>query len=428
MDLFDAVRQTRAPLAERMRAETLDDFVGQQHIVGKNSFLRRAIEIDRLGSCIFYGPPGCGKTTLANIIAKTTNSFCAKLNAVSSGVADAKKVIEEARQNLGLYGKKTYLLLDECHRWNKAQSDSVLAAVEKGEIVFIGSTTENPYVSMTSAIISRCRVFNFKPLSEEDVKSGLIKALNDKTRGLGNYDVKIDEAALDHLAWVANGDMRTALNSLEMAVLTTPPDENGTVSVDLSVAEQCVMQRAMSVDETLYYDILSAFCKSLRGSDPDAAVYYSERLIEAGCSPLTVLRRLIVHAAEDVGLADPNALLLAVSAMQAFEKLGLPEGKIPMTEAIIYVALSPKSPSVVNAMNAANEAAREVHDDIPDYLREQSYKGSHKLTAGYKYPHDYGGWVEQQYLPHSLKNTRFYFPTRNGREAKIIIPKLKEED
>ncbi len=426
MDLFDTIREENAPLAERMRPRSLDDFFGQSHIVGDNGFLRRAILADRLGSCIFYGPPGCGKTTLANIIAHSTNSYYEQLNAVSSGVGDAKRIIDEAKARLGMYGKKTYLLLDECHRWNKAQSDCVLSAIEKGEIIFIGSTTENPYVSMTNAIVSRCRVFTFKPLSLADVKAGLIRAINDKERGLGNFDIAIDDEALSHFAYIANGDMRSALNALELATLTTKPTKDGKMHITVEVAEQCVDSRAINVDETLYYDILSAFCKSLRGSDPDAAVYYSERLIEAGCSPLLVCRRLIAHAAEDVGMADPNALVMAVSAMTAFEKLGYPEGRIPLTEAIIYVCTAPKSNSVVNALYEACAYAKEGHDDIPNYLRDANYKGENKVS-GYKYPHDYeGGWVEQQYLPDSLKDKVFYVPSKYGYEKTINLKKSKK--
>ncbi len=427
MDLFDAIREENAPLAERMRPRTIDGFLGQSHIVGDNGFLRRAILADRLGSCIFYGPPGCGKTTLANIIAHTTNSYYEQLNAVSSGVSDAKRVIDEAKARLGMYGKKTYLLLDECHRWNKAQSDCVLSAIEKGEIIFIGSTTENPYVSMTNAIVSRCRVFTFKPLTMADIKAGIMRAITDKTNGLGNFDIVIDEEALNHFAYIANGDMRSALNALELAALTTSPTSTGTIRITVEVAEQCVDRRAINVDESLYYDILSAFCKSLRGSDPDAAVYYSERLIEAGCSPLLVCRRLIAHASEDVGMADPNALVVAVSAMTAFEKLGLPEGRIPLTQAIIYVCTAPKSNSVVNALYSANACAVAGHDDIPNYLRDANYKGENKVS-GYKYPHDYeGGWVDQQYLPDSIKDKTFYTPSKYGYEGSIKLKKSKKE-
>ena len=426
MDLFDSVREQHAPLAERMRCTRLEDFIGQEHLIHPDSLLSRAIRADRLGSCIFYGPPGTGKTTLANIIANTTGAAYAYLNAVSSGVADAKKVIEEAKNRLALYGTKTYLLLDECHRWNKAQSDCVLGAIEKGEIVFIGSTTENPYVSMTKAILSRCRIFEFRPLSAVNIREGLMRALKDPEKGLGNYNVNLSEEAIGHFVFVSGGDLRTALNALELAVLTTPPAADGSITVDLSVAEQSVQRKAMSVDESLYYDIISAFCKSLRGSDPDAALYYAMRLINAGCDPMLILRRLIVHSAEDVGLADPNALNVAVNAMLAFERLGLPEGRIPMTEAIIYVCLAPKSNSVVNALYAADAASRKAEDEsIPTYLKDVNYKS--ERIEGYKYPHDYGGWVEQQYLPDAIKDDRYYFPGENGAERGRYLPKIEKK-
>ena len=426
MDLFDSVREQHAPLAERMRCTRLEDFIGQEHLIHPDSLLSRAIRADRLGSCIFYGPPGTGKTTLANIIANTTGAAYAYLNAVSSGVADAKKAIEEAKNRLALYGTKTYLLLDECHRLNKAQSDCVLGAIEKGEIVFIGSTTENPYVSMTKAILSRCRIFEFRPLSAANIREGLMRALKDPEKGLGNYNVNLSEEAIGHFVFVSGGDLRTALNALELAVLTTPPAADGSITVDLAVAEQSVQRKAMSVDESLYYDIISAFCKSLRGSDPDAALYYAMRLINAGCDPMLILRRLIVHSAEDVGLADPNALNVAVNAMLAFERLGLPEGRIPMTEAIIYVCLAPKSNSVVNALYAADATSRKAEDEsIPTYLKDVNYKS--ERIEGYKYPHDYGGWVEQQYLPDAIKDDRYYFPGENGAERGRYLPKIEKK-
>lgn len=424
MDLFEATRKTHAPLSERMRCTALKDFIGQKHLIGKGSLLTRAIEADRLGSCIFYGPPGTGKTTLANIIAESTGAAYAYLNAVSSGVADAKKVIDDAKNRLALYGKHTYLLLDECHRWSKAQSDCVLSAIEKGEIIFIGSTTENPYVTMTKAIVSRCRIFEFKPLTQNDIKEGLYRAIKDEVKGLGLYNAKVTEEAINHISWMANGDMRNALNALELAVLTTAPDDQGVINIDLKIAEEVSQRRALSVDESAYYDIISAFCKSLRGSDPDAAVYYAMRLLNAGCDPLLVCRRLVVHSAEDVGIADPQALVIAMNALHAMEKLGLPEGRIPLTEAIIYVCLAPKSNSVVNALYAADEASKMAEDaTIPYYLRDANFKVE-KVT-GYKYPHAYGGWVEQRYLPEALGDVRFYVPSKNGREKDVIIPKDK---
>lgn len=424
-DLFDFMDNTAklAPLAERMRPTTLDEFVGQSHIVGQGKLLRRAIATDKLGSCIFYGSPGCGKTTLANIIANTTKSHFVKLNAVSSGVADAKKVIEDAKERLKVYGEKTYLLLDECHRWNKAQSDSVLSAIEEGYIIFIGSTTENPFISMTKAIVSRCRIFEFKKLTGEDISIALHKALIDKERGYGNYDLEVDEKAIDHIVWAADGDLRTAYNALELAVLSTNPDTDGVIRITVDIAEESIQKKSLSVDESMYYDMISAFCKSLRGSDSDAALYWSERLMAGGCDPLLIARRLIVHSAEDVGMADPMAQLMAVSALTALQNLGLPEGRIPLANAIIYVCEASKSNSVVNALFSAEEMARNVKDDVvPLHLRDANYKV--EKVEGYKYPHDFGGWIEQQYLPESIKDMTFYRPSKNGYEGKLVRAKV----
>ena len=421
--LFDYNVNASRPLAEKMRPTSLDDFVGQQHIVGKGSLLRRAILADKLGSCIFYGPPGCGKTTLAHIIASTTHSDFVQMNAVSSGVADAKKVIEDAKARLELYGTRTYLMLDECHRWNKAQSDCMLAAIEQGYIVFIGSTTENPYVNMTRAIVSRCRVFEFKRLSEDDVKNALKRAISDKTNGLGNYDLTVDENALDHLVWASDGDLRTALNALELAVMTTDPDKEGKIKIDLETAQQSIQKKALSIDESTYYDMLSAFCKSLRGSDSDAALYWAERLIQAGCDPLLIARRTLVHSSEDVGMADPMALVVANSAVEAYKNLGMPEGKIPLYNAIIYVCEASKSNSVVEAMYGAERLVAESKDDnVPPYLRDTHYH-TDKVT-GYKYVHDYGGWVEQTYLPESIKDAQLYKPSKNGKEKDLVRAKV----
>lgn len=421
--LFDFNVNASKPLAEKMRPTTLDDFVGQQHIVGKGSLLRRAILADKLGSCIFYGPPGCGKTTLAHIIASTTNSAFVQMNAVSSGVADAKKVIEDAKNRLELYGTRTYLMLDECHRWNKAQSDCMLAAIEQGYIVFIGSTTENPYVNMTRAIVSRCRVFEFKRLSEEDVKSAMLRAISDKKNGLGNYDLTVEEKALDHLVWASDGDLRTALNALELAVMTTNPDKDGRITIDLETAQQSIQKKALSIDESTYYDMLSAYCKSLRGSDSDAALYWAERLIQAGCDPLLVARRTLVHSSEDVGMADPMALVVANAAVEAYKNLGMPEGKIPLYNAIIYVCEASKSNSVVEAMYGAERLVAENKDDnVPPYLRDTHYH-TDKVT-GYKYVHDYGGWVEQTYLPESIKDAQLYKPSKNGKEKELVRAKV----
>ena len=425
MDLFDYQNniEKMAPLAERMRPRSLDEFIGQNKIVGEGSLLRRAISADRLGSCIFYGPPGTGKTTLAHIIAQNTNANFVKLNAVTSGVADAKKVIEEAKDLLRLYGKRTYLLLDECHRWNKAQSDSVLQAIEQGSIIFIGSTTENPYAAMTRAIVSRCRVFEFSRLTDTDIEKGLKAALSDRERGLGDMNLEVSDEAVKHLAWAAGGDLRTALNALELAAITTHPDTDGVVRVDKQVAEQSIQRKALGFDESMYYDIISAFIKSMRGSDSNAAVYWAERLIEAGADPMLIARRAVIHAAEDVGMADPQALVVAVSAMHAFEKIGLPEGRIPLTEAIIYVSEAPKSNRVVVALERAEKAVKEIrHESVPVYLRDPNYKK--EKIGGYKYPHDYGGWVEQQYLPDEIKDKVFYEPTDHGYE-KIVQERRK---
>ena len=420
MDLFEYANQQNdglKPLAERMRPQTLNEFIGQEHIVGEGSLLRRAIAADRLGSCIFYGPPGTGKTTLANIIAKNTNSHFEILNAVSSGVADAKRVIEDAKNRLMMYGKKTYLLLDECHRWNKAQSDSVLSAIEQGYIVFIGSTTENPYVSMTKAIVSRCRLFEFHSLTDKDVLKALNRAINDK-RGLLDMNVVAEEGALEHLAWASGGDVRTALNALELAAVTTSASADGAIHITKEIAAQSIQKRILSISDDNYYDMLSAFCKSLRGSDSNAGLYWAMRLIDAGCDPLLIFRRIIAHSAEDVGMANPNALVVATSALTAYEKIGMPEGTLPLAEAIICVCESEKSNSVVIARDEAERAVQTVKKEaVPMYLRDVNYK--QEKISGYKYPHDYGGYVEQQYLPDDLKDAKFYVPSDHGYEKVV---------
>lgn len=425
MDLFDFnnFEETAKPLSERMRANNLNEFIGQKHLVAEGSLLRRAIASDRLGSCIFYGPPGCGKTTLANIIAMTTNGEFIKLNAVNSGVADVKKAVDTARDNLRLYNKRTYLMLDECHRFSKTQSDSLLPAIEKGTIIFIGSTTENPYAAMTPAIVSRCRVFEFKRLSEDEIADALKAALKNRLKGLGRMNAEADEDAVRHIARVAGGDLRTAYNALELAVTTTPKDADGVIRVRLADAEQSIQRKALSFGEDQYYDYLSAFCKSLRGSDPNAALYYANRIIEGGGDPMLVARRLVVHSAEDVGLADPRALQMTTAAMYALEKIGYPEAMIPLSEAIIYVCEAEKSNSVVEALGAAREDVKNARDDegVPAYLRDNSYgsKEDKAASAKYKYPHSYGGYVEQQYLPDSIKDHVYYVPKGRGYEAEI---------
>lgn len=425
-DIFDAINEEKnkanAPLAERMRPVSLREFLGQSHICEDNSLLRRAISLDKVGSCIFWGPPGTGKTTLANIIANSTSGNFVKLNAVSSGVADVKKAVDEARENLKLYGKKTYLLLDECHRFSKTQSDSLLPAIENGTIIFIGSTTENPYASMTPAIVSRCRVFEFKRLDDNTVKKALYRAINDKKRGYGELNLEVKEEAISHIAAMGGGDLRTAYNALELAVLTTEADKDGKITVTLKDAEQSIQRKALSYDENSYYDMLSAFCKSLRGSDSDAALYYAHRIISGGGDPLLIFRRLLAHSAEDVGMADPRALVVCSSAMTAFQNMGYPEGLLPLSEAIIYVCEAPKSNSVVVAMNAARAAAESNKDDtVPMHVRNAVFgdKDAKEKSRQYKYPHDYGGYVEQQYLPDSLAESVFYKPGNNGFEKQV---------
>lgn len=418
----------RVPLAEKMRPKSFEDFVGQEHIVGENTLLYRAIKFGTLGSCIFYGPPGTGKTTLANIIANTLKANYVKLNAVTSGVGDAKAIIERARQDKAMFNTDTFLILDECHRWNKAQSDCVLEAIEDGSIFFIGSTTENPYTSMTRAIVSRCRVFEFKSLSSKDIKKALLRALKDKENGLGNMPVEITDEALDYISFACGGDLRNSLNSLELAVMTSPIAKDKKIHVDLEVAQQSTDRKALSLDESMFYDFLSAFCKSLRGSDVEGALYYSQRLIKAGCDPLIIARRLIAHSSEDVGMADSNALLLATSAMYALEKMGVPEGLIPLTHAIIYVCEAEKSNSVIKAMHMAEKDALNSTDNkVPNHLKNHPSTNSDG-HGKYKYPHDYGGYCKQQYMPDSLKDRIYYVPGKNGREKNIERKKFRGEN
>lgn len=422
-DLFSSRRDAAAPLADRMRPRTLDEFIGQQHIVGQGRLLRRAIEMDRLQSSIFFGPPGTGKTTLASIIANATGAAFEKLNAVTAGVKDVREIITQAEDRLSLYGKPTYLLLDECHRWNKAQSDSILPALEKGTLRFIGSTTENPMISMTGAIVSRCRIFQFYPLSTADIEQAVQNALADKERGLGKLNIALAPEALEHICRMANGDCRAALNALELAALTTQPDEAGAIKITLEIAVESMQQKIIALDEQLYYDMLSAFCKSLRGSDADAALAWFSRLIYAGMDPRIIARRLIAHASEDVGMANPQAMVQAVSAATALEHIGMPEARLPLTQAILYICESPKSNSVVMAVDAAMADAKTTFDEpVPIHLRDTSYSGAKIIGAGtgYKYPHDFPGhYVEQDYLPPSLKNKRYYQPSDQGSEAAI---------
>ena len=429
-DLFTMAMEKKtdasAPLADRMRARMLDEFIGQKHIVGEGRLLRRAIQADRLTSCIFYGPPGCGKTTLASVIAETTNGAFVKMNAVTSGVADARKVLEEAEERRRATGQPTYLLLDECHRWSKAQSDSILPAIEKGTIRFIGSTTENPMISMTPAIVSRCRIFQFYPLTKADVIEGMRAAIADRERGLGRMGVVADEEALEHIANVANGDLRSALNALELAALTTPPDRDANIRITLAAAEESIQKPVMRCDETMFYDMLSAFCKSLRGSDANAALAWFARMTYAGVDPRIVVRRMIAHASEDVGLANPNALLQAVAAMEALQFNGMPEAQLNIAQAIIAICKSPKSNSVAIAVETAMaDAAKGGFGAVPAHLRDTHYQGHDRLGdadgvkngQNYLYPHDFPGhWVEQEYMPEDLKGRVYYRPCGMGED------------
>lgn len=425
MNLFSQNTLKSAPLAERMRPRTIDEFFGQPHLSKKGTLLRRAIDVDRLGSCIFYGPPGTGKTTLASIIANSTGANFKILNAVTSGVSDAKKIIEEAKHELEMFGHRTYLLLDECHRWSKAQSDAVLEAIEKGYIIFIGSTTENPYTSMTRAIVSRCRIFEFKPLSKTDIKNVLTNAISDKERGFGNLNINIEKEALDHLILTSGGDARVSLGNLELAVLSTKPTK-GTINITKEIVSQCTTGRNLSLDTDIFYDMLSAFCKSLRGSDADAALYWSRRMIKAGIDPLVIARRLVVHSSEDVGLANSQALTVSMSALQAIEKLGTPEGLIPLSHAIIYVCMSPKSNSVITAIELADQDVENTYNGaVPDHLKNYNY--ANEKREKYKYPHNYGGYVDQQYLPTEIADHVYYKPSQNGAEKSIILPDKKRK-
>ncbi|MFZ5975498.1 MAG: replication-associated recombination protein A, partial [Bacillota bacterium] len=423
MDLFTANTDRLAPLADRMRPTTLQAFVGQEHIVGQGRLLRRAIETDSLTSSIFFGPPGTGKTTLASIIAQSTGAAFEKLNAVTSGVKEVRTVIDAAGDRLKLYGKATYLLLDECHRWSRTQSDSILPAIEKGIIRFIGSTTENPFVSMSGAIVSRCRIFEFRPLDKEDVKQTLLRAISDTENGLGKMRVRLEPDALEHIANLANGDARSALNALELAALTTKPDSEGVIVIDLAVAEESIQHRAAPCDDTQFYDMLSAFCKSLRGSDADAALLWFARLVQAGVDARVIARRLIAHASEDVGLANPAAMLQAVAAAQAVELIGMPEARLPLAQAIIFICESPKSNAVVMAVDGALADARDrINEPVPLPLRDTSYRGAEKLGngKGYQYAHDYPGhYVVQQYVPDDMVGRVYYHPSDQGQEQKI---------
>ena len=412
---------TQAPLADRMRPRTLEEFVGQDELVGEGRLLRRAIMADKLQSSIFWGPPGCGKTSLAHVIAGITGSEFEKLNAVTSGVADVRNVLKLAQERRVRQGKATYLLLDECHRWSKSQSDSILPAIESGLIRFIGSTTENPMVAMTPAIVSRCRVFAFKPLTAANILTALKRALADEERGYGRFSVHCGDGALQYIAQLSNGDVRTALSALELAFLTTKEDADGVKHITLDVARESVQKPILKLDESLYYDMLSAFIKSMRGSDPDAALLWYTRLLYAGVDPRLIVRRIIVHASEDVGLADPAAMLQAHAASNALETVGMPEARIPIAQAILAICMAEKSNSVVEALGAAEaDAQNGDYSAVPEYLRDQSYAMPHEKTTGYQYPHLFPDhFVKQTYMPEGYEDSVYYRPSEQGAEAKL---------
>jgi len=412
---------TQSPLADRMRPRTLEEFVGQEDLVGEGRLLRRAIMADKLQSSIFWGPPGSGKTSLAHIIAGMTGSEFVKLNAVTSGVADVRKVLKEADERRTRQGKATYLLLDECHRWSKAQSDSILPAIESGLIRFIGSTTENPMASMTPAIVSRCRVFAFKPLTADDILTALERALRDKERGYGRYSVLLEDGALRYIARMSNGDVRTALSALELAFLTTQEDKDAVKHITLSVAQESVQKPILKLDESLYYDMISAFIKSMRGSDPDAALLWYARLIYAGVDPRLIVRRMIVHASEDVGLADPAVMLQAHAASNALETVGMPEARIPIAQAILAICMAEKSNSVVEALGEAEaDAQNGDFSAVPEPLRDQSYTPQNEKNTDYQYPHIFPEhFVKQTYMPKGYENRVYYRPSDQGSEAKL---------
>ena len=425
MDLFDYMKETtlenESPLASRMRPSTLDEVVGQEHIIGKDKLLYRAIQADKLGSVIFYGPPGTGKTTLAKVIANTTSAQFTQLNATTAGKKDMEEVVKEAQSRLGMYGKKTILFVDEIHRFNKSQQDYLLPFVEDGTLILIGATTENPYFEVNGALISRSIIFELKALEKEDIKKLLLRALTDCKKGLGSYGAEITEEALEFLADISGGDARAALNAIELGVLTTEKGADGKIHIDLETASECIQKRVVRYDKTgdQHYDTISAFIKSMRGSDPDAAVYYLAKMLYAGEDIKFISRRIMICAAEDVGLADPQALVVASAAAQAIERIGMPEAQIILAEAVNYVATAPKSNASYLSVAAAMESVKSRKTTVPPHLQDAHYKGSAKLGhgLGYQYAHDYPEhFVKQQYLPSELEGTRFYHPTDIGYE------------
>ena len=429
MDLFEYMRtnnmEKESPLAARLRPVTLEEVVGQQHIIGKDKLLYRAIKADKISSVIFYGPPGTGKTTLAKVIAHTTSAEFTQINATSAGKKDMESVVSAAKELMGMYGKRTILFIDEIHRFNKGQQDYLLPFVEDGTVILIGATTENPYFEVNGALISRSIIFELKPLSKEDIKKLLTRAVYDKDKGMGSYNAVIEEEALDFLADAAGGDARLALNAVELGVMTTQRREDGKIHIDLDTASECIQKRVVLYDKggDNHYDTISAFIKSMRGSDPDAAVYYLAKMLYAGESVTFIARRMMICAAEDVGNADPNALTVAVSASLAVERVGMPEAQIILSQAVAYIATAPKSNSAVNAVSEAMEVVKETENlPVPPHLQDSHYRGSAKLGRGigYQYAHDYPNhYVKQQYLPYELTGREFYRPSGNGYEVKI---------
>ena len=438
MDLFDYMRETtkekESPLASRLRPTTLDEVVGQQHIIGKDKLLYRAIKADKLSSVIFYGPPGTGKTTLAKVIANTTSAEFTQINATVAGKKDMEEVVNKAKELKGMYQKRTILFIDEIHRFNKGQQDYLLPFVEDGTIILIGATTENPYFEVNGALLSRSSVFELCPLSQEEVETLILRAVQDEKKGMGSYHAVIEEDALHFLADLAGGDARSALNAVELGILTTPRSEDGMIHITLDVASECIQKRVVRYDKTgdNHYDTISAFIKSMRGSDPDAAVYYLAKMLYAGEDIKFIARRIMICASEDVGNADPMALNVAVSAAQAVERIGMPEAQIILSQAVLYVATAPKSNSACNAVFAAMDNVKKYKTTVPVHLQDAHYKGSAKLGhgLGYKYAHDYPNhYVKQQYLPDEIKDAVFYEASDNGYEQtiKAHMERIKDE-
>lgn len=429
MDLFEYMREqnmeSESPLASRLRPTTLEEVVGQQHIVGKDKLLYRAIKADKLSSIILYGPPGTGKTTLAKVIANTTSAEFMQINATSSGKKDMEEVVTAAKNNRGMYGRKTILFIDEIHRFNKGQQDYLLPFVEDGTIILIGATTENPYFEVNGALLSRSIIFELKKLSKEDIRTLLLRAVNDKEKGMGSYNAQIDEDALEFLSDVSNGDARAALTAVELGILTTERSEDGVIHITIDVASECIQKRVISYDKTgdNHYDTISAFIKSMRGSDPDAAVYYLARMLYAGEDVKFIARRIMILASEDIGNADPMALVVASATAQAVERVGMPEAQIILAQAVTYMASAPKSNAAVEAISKAMKVVEKTKTPpVPAHLQDAHYGAAEKLGhgLGYKYAHSYKNhYVKQQYLPDGLTDEVFYEPSENGYEQTI---------